>query len=102
MRLHDTTEPLMALPAPHLPEDFSREELLERAEVLAGLAGRLERFAAGGAKATPELAYRVRDVFHRYGDLSSATSLRPGTPLEVYFRARLAAVRAALKLRIRL
>ncbi|MFZ5446499.1 MAG: hypothetical protein ACOZQL_41310, partial [Myxococcota bacterium] len=74
------------------PETLGPTELLERAKLLDAFGRRLVLFGTQRIRPTEELAWRVRDLLRRYADVRAGTTIRPNSPLAVYFRARLTLV----------
>ena len=70
------------------PETVSPAELLQRAKLLDALGRRLVLFGTQRIRPSEELTWRVRDLLRRFTDVRAGTTIRPNSPMAVYFRAR--------------
>lgn len=83
------------------PEHLEGAELLNRAKILDALGRRLVLFGTQRITPSAELGARVRDLLRRYTDVRASTTLRPNSPMAVYFKARFTLLITARTLGIR-
>lgn len=87
-RAEAQTEFMMSPQLVEGPEQLAPQELLQRAKLLDALGRRLVLFGTQRITPSEELGWRVRDLLRRYADVKANTTLRPNSPMAVYFTAR--------------